>query len=169
MRQIDKIVILTALLTGCATAPPAHILCLTSCDISQRAADSPPAPPLLPAPDRAAPPRDVYVVGFTDEFDILDVALARTQAGSVLAIAIDHVGIPRGIRGHCLVQGRVIRVVRGTGPNPGGLIEVSIPCTSELYRSGSRRILMRDIREGESAQIYLDARQLLLDFEPLSR
>lgn len=169
MRHVDKIVTLILLLTGCATAPPANILCLANCDISQRAADAPPAPPRPPAPDRGAPPRDVYVVGFTDEFGISDVAQARIQADSVLAIAIDHVGIPRGNWGHCLVQGRVIRVVRGTGPKPGGLLEISIPCTSQLYPSGPRRILMRDIREGESAQIYLDARQLLLDFEPLSR
>lgn len=121
------------------------------------------------ARDGGAPPAAAYDVRFAPELAIADAAEARAQAASVLTIAIDHVGIPRGVTGTCLVQGRVADVVRGAGAAARTPIELGIPCAAEPHGAGSRRIAMSDIQEGSFATLYLSDRQQLLDFAPLVR
>lgn len=117
----------------------------------------------------AAPPAEAYAVRFAGEFEIADAAEARAQAANIVSVAIDHVGVPRGVTGTCLVQGRITGVVRGSGVTSQGPVEVYIPCTARPSRSGPRRILMGAIREASSANLYLSDRGMLLDFEPLAR
>ncbi|MDB5668829.1 MAG: hypothetical protein JWL74_1779 [Alphaproteobacteria bacterium] len=115
-----------------------------------------------------AVPRGIHRVRSSDELPV-PVARARAAAASVLKIAVDHVGIPRGTRGICLVQGRVLAAARGAGLAPGEWIELGIPCIAGRDRNGSRRIAMGDMRRGSFAHIYLDEHRTLLDFEPATR
>jgi hypothetical protein len=119
-----------------------------------------------PAP---APRPEARAVSISGEFEIADAAEARAQAASIVTVAIDHVGVPRGINGICLVQGRLTQVVRGSAMTRLGPVEVNFPCTSSPSRSGPRRIVMSGLRAASSANLYLSRRGILLDFEPLPR
>lgn len=88
---------------------------------------------------------------------------------SVLSVAIDHVGFPRGVRGQCLVTGRINAVRRGPLRSPLGLVELSIPCSAEDSREEGRRIPMGELSRGSFAEIYIDNRQRLLDYRRLMR
>jgi hypothetical protein len=117
----------------------------------------------------AAPRPEVYAVRFAGEFEIADAVEARAQAANIVTVAIDHVGVPRGVTGICLVQGHVTGVVRASGVTPQGRVEVSIPCAARPARNGQRRIIMSDIREASFANLYLSDRGILLDFQPVAR
>lgn len=115
--------------------------------------------------NRAPLPRP-YRVGSTDRFEIDDVEQARTAATTVLKIAIDHVGFPRGIAGSCLVQGRVVRAELGPSLPPGGAIEVGVPCGPATSLDGARRARMAGLGEGSFARLYLGGGRRLLHIEP---
>ena len=53
MRHVCGLVFL--LITGCASGPPAHILCIADCGISEADGDYQPVPPMLPLPGEAPP------------------------------------------------------------------------------------------------------------------
>lgn len=114
--------------------------------------------------NRAPRPRP-YGVRFTDRFEIDDVEQARAAATTVLRIAIDHVGYPRGMTGSCLVQGRVAQVERGQALLPGGQIELGVPCGPEIDLDGERRVRMTGMGEARFARIYLGGRRTLLHIE----
>ena len=86
----------------------------------------------------------------------------------MLVLAVDHVGIPRGVRGSCLVEGRVTSVVRGAGLSPRGRVELSVPCHTGPGRGSERRIAMVQLAAGSFARLYLDEAQTLLDYESLN-
>ncbi|HEX6375033.1 MAG TPA: hypothetical protein VFZ91_04875 [Allosphingosinicella sp.] len=112
-----------------------------------------------------APVRQRVGVRHSDGFAIEDPQEARRRAQRVLLVAIDHVGIPRGITGSCLVQGRVVREERGSGIRPGALVEAGIPCAARPGLSGSRRrIPMGAMRKGSFARLYLSEGHGLVDF-----
>ena len=104
-------------------------------------------------------------VNADDDPGLPDPDEARRSAKWVLLVAADHVGVPRGSTGDCLVQGRVIRSERGDGVAPGARIEAFVPCTSMRSATGPRRIWMGDIPEGGFARLYLDPRSRLVDYE----
>ncbi|TFI58101.1 hypothetical protein E2493_11915 [Sphingomonas parva] len=116
------------------------------------------------APGEGLAPPAIYGVRYTEELEIADAEEARAHAASVLAIAVDHVGVPRGIRGHCLIQGRVVGVVRGAGLTPRGLIDLALPCDAGPERDTPRRISTRELAEGSFGEVYLDDRHVLLDY-----
>jgi hypothetical protein len=108
------------------------------------------------------------------------VALPATPAGRqaadaaavrVLILAIDHVGVPRGITGgDCIVQGRVIRVERGEPAASGSRVDTFLPC-SFLPNSTDSGRYVRDgsLREGGYARISYGVGGRLLAFERLAR
>lgn len=113
-----------------------------------------------------APVRRRVGVRWSDRFAIEDLAEARSRAERVLVVAIDHVGVPRGSTGNCLIQGRVLRQERGAGVGAGSLIEAGIPCTAERgSRRNGRRVSMGAMREGGFGRLYLTATRDLADFE----
>jgi len=114
--------------------------------------------------NRAPLPRP-YSVRFTDRLAIDDVGQARGAAATVLKIAIDHVGFPRGMTGSCLVQGRVVEVELGQSLPPGGPIELGVPCGPASSPDGARRVRMADMGEGRFARLYLSAGRTLLHIE----
>jgi hypothetical protein len=116
--------------------------------------------------DSYAPAFGWYNIRHTREFEFQDVAAARERAASVLRIAVDHVGVPRGSTGSCLIQGRVAGVVKGVGLSPRRRFAVGVPCGSLLSR-GTRRLHMGDLREGRFANVYLSDENTLLDYQPL--
>jgi hypothetical protein len=107
-----------------------------------------------------------HAVRSVEAFAFLDAARARTSAVSVLKVAMDHVGVPRGTTGGCLIQGRVVGLVRGPGLSPSGRIEFSVPCSAAPDPRGPRRIWMGDLQEGSFAHLHLDERNEILDIEP---
>lgn len=118
----------------------------------------------------APPPRQRVGVRWADRFEIEDPAQARLEAKRVLLVAVDHVGIPRGATGNCLVQGRVVRQERGSGIGPGAIVEAGIPCAATPGLDGKRRrIWMGAMRQGRFARLYLAEGQGLADFEPVGR
>jgi hypothetical protein len=118
--------------------------------------------------NRAPWPRP-FGVRFSDRFEIDDVEQARATATTVLRVAIDHVGYPRGMTGSCLVQGRVARVERGPALLPGGQIELGVPCGPAISPDGARRVRMTGMGEGRFARIYLGDRRTLLHIEQAPR
>jgi len=112
-----------------------------------------------------APFPQAYGVHFTTRFETHDVEQARTTATTVLRIAIDHVGYPRGMTGSCLVQGRVAAVERGPALRPGGPIEVFFPCGPDSSLDGERRVRMAGTAAGEFALVYLSSLRTLLHIE----
>lgn len=112
-----------------------------------------------------APAPGLFWVRFADRFEIDDVEQARVTATTVLKIAIDHVGYPRGMAGSCLVQGRVAQVERGQSVLPGSPIEVSVPCGPATNLDGARRVQMAGMGEGRFARVYLGSRRTLLHIE----
>ncbi|HEX8572276.1 MAG TPA: hypothetical protein VF759_05955 [Allosphingosinicella sp.] len=113
----------------------------------------------------AAPARRWVGVRWAHRFAIEDPAEARRRAERVLVVAIDHVGVPRGSTGTCLIQGRVLREERGTGVAAGSLIEAGIPCTAERWPRDGRRASMGSMGEGGFGRLYLTATRDLADFE----
>ena len=107
-----------------------------------------------------------YPVRFADRFEIDDVERARAGATRILKVAIDHLGIPRGMTGTCLVQGRVTATERGEAVLPGGAIEIGVPCGPTLSWDRSRRVRMAGMGQGNFARVYLDDRRTLLHIEP---
>src|SRR5687768_11483435 len=77
-----------------------------------------------------------HVTGLSVEPETADAAHRRAAAAIVLTIAVDHVGVPRGITGICLVEGRIHEVLRGRGQVAGSRIGLSIPCAAGRGRSG---------------------------------
>ena len=120
----------------------------------------------LAAPARSAP-RPRVGVGFEPFLEAADRGRARSGAARVLLVAVDHVGIPRGTIGHCLIQGRLVEQERGSGLAPGALVEAGVPCAAHRRsdRDGERRIAMGEFRHGMFARLYLDGRNRLADFE----
>lgn len=113
-----------------------------------------------------APVRGRIGVRWSDRFAIEDAAEARSRAERVLVVAIDHLGVPRGSTGNCLIQGRVLRQERGTGVAAGSLIEAGIPCTAQPgWARDRRRIPMGAMSEGAFGRLYLTATRDLADFE----
>ena len=139
-------------------------------DLTLAAGDDPGRVPALQAcltqalrtPAMAVP--SPYRLRYTPDFAIADGEQARAAAQTILLVAIDHVGIPRGVTGSCLVQGRLAQVIRGRGPAPGGSFEASIPCGARPDRAGPRRIRMGDLQRGTFAHAYVSADRTLLDF-----
>lgn len=113
-----------------------------------------------------APSRGWFGTRHTDEFEFQDAAEARAGAAKVVRIAVDHVGVPRGSTGSCLVQGRVEDVSRAAERAPRQRIQLGVPCGSLLSR-GPRRLHMGALREGAFANVYLSHNRSLLDYEPL--
>jgi hypothetical protein len=118
-----------------------------------------------------APPRQRFGVGGIPHFGAGLPEAARSGAARVLLLAIDHVGVPRGTRGQCLVQGRVVEQQRGSGISPGAIVEASIPCAvrPDPARERGRLIAMADLRAGGFARLYLAPRLELADFEAIER
>ena len=116
------------------------------------------------APHAEPGPEQRYGVRFSETLGISDSRRAREAAVNVLAIAVDHVGYPRGIAGYCQVEGRVIGVVRGAGLSPRGTIELTVPCVAGPDRTGPRRISSKELDEGTFAELFLDERMELLDY-----
>ena len=112
----------------------------------------------------ASAPHGRYGLRFTGSLTIADAEQARAAAANVLTIAADHVGHPRGISGLCLVQGRVIGVVRGAGLTPRGTIALSVPCIAGPSDAGPRRIRSEELSEGTFADVFLSERMELLDY-----
>lgn len=112
-----------------------------------------------------APVRGRVAVRWSNRFAIEDRAEARLRAERVLVVAIDHVGVPRGSTGTCLIQGRVLRQERGMGVRAGSLIEAGIPCTAERWPRGVRQVSMGAMGEGGFGRLYLTATRDLADFE----
>lgn len=116
------------------------------------------------------PPRQRVGVRWSDAFAVEDPQQARRAARRVLLVAVDHVGIPRGTTGNCLVQGRLVREERGSGLRPGALVEAGIPCTAHPGLAGKgRRIGMGAMRAGRFARLYLSDGHGLSDFEAVER
>ena len=115
------------------------------------------------------PSPQAYAVHFTTRFETDDVEQARTTATTVLRIAIDHVGYPRGMTGSCLVQGRVAAVERGPALRPGGSIEVFVPCGPDASLDGARRVRMAGMGAGEFALVYLSSLRTLLHIEQVQQ
>jgi hypothetical protein len=103
---------------------------------------------------------------FADAFAIDDIGQARSSASQVLKVAVDHLGIPRGMTGTCLIQGRVLRSERGPAVVPGGAIEVGVPCGPALAGDRTRRVRMGGLGEGRFVRLYLDEGRDLLHIEP---
>jgi hypothetical protein len=116
-----------------------------------------------------APFPPAYGVPFTDGFETDDAEQARTTATTVLRIAIDHVGYPRGMTGSCLVQGRVAAVERGPALRAGGAIEVFVPCGPSSSRDGERRVRMAGMGAGSFALVYLSGLRTLLHIEQVEQ
>lgn len=114
-----------------------------------------------------APPAGTYAIRSPETWDPADAAALRARAAAVLVLAVDHVGIPRGVRGSCLVEGRVTSVVRGAGLSPRGRVELAIPCQVGQAPGKERRIDMAEFDAGSFARLYLDEAQTLLDYESL--
>jgi hypothetical protein len=112
-----------------------------------------------------APFPHAYGVQSSTRFAMEDVEQARTTATTVLRIAIDHVGYPRGMTGSCLVQGRVAAVERGPALRPGGAIEVFGPCGPDSRLDGERRVRMAGMGAGGFALVYLNSLRTLLHIE----
>ncbi|QPQ56101.1 hypothetical protein IC614_05910 [Allosphingosinicella flava] len=113
---------------------------------------------------KASPSHQIYGVRSAALDKAANSEEARAAAASVLILAVDHVGIPRGLEGDCLVEGRIKSVARGAGFAPYGRIELSIPCGAESSPGGKRRVAMANIRAGTFAAAYFDDQQHLLDF-----
>ena len=107
-----------------------------------------------------------FSVPFSDGFEIDDIGQARSRATGVLKVAVDHLGVPRGMTGTCLIQGRVLESERGPSVVPGAVIEVGVPCGPMLGGDRSRRVQMDGLGEGRFARLYLDERRVLLHIEP---
>jgi hypothetical protein len=113
----------------------------------------------------AAPAARPYAVRFVDEFEFQDAPQARANAAAVVLVAIDHVGVPRGTTGSCLVQGRVAQAVPGKLEGSLRAIEASIPCGIGPQSSGPRRIRMGELKEGTFARLHLSGNRTLLDYD----
>jgi hypothetical protein len=117
-----------------------------------------------------APVRQRVGVGWSDRLAVEDVEEARSTARSVLLVAIDHVGVPRGVTGTCLIQGRVVRQERGSGIRTGALVGAGIPCGSQPHGGGkTRRIWMGAMRQGGFGRLYLGDRNRVAHFEAADR
>lgn len=120
------------------------------------------------SPETAGRPRQdrIYAVRGPEVLSYATSAEARANAANVVEVAIDHVGVPRGLTGgYCHVTGRVVRVVRGAGPTPQGRIEISAPCVAQPRPGESRRIPEGEFAKGSSSLFYFSAGQELLDVE----
>lgn len=98
-----------------------------------------------------------------------DRARLAEAAASVLTVAVDHVGQPRGIRGQCLVWGRIVAVRRGAAHSARGRVEFGLPCSAGRSPDDGQRIAMGELFAGSYADIYLDRRQNLLEYRRLDR
>ena len=115
-----------------------------------------PAPPIRPT--RVA-------VGHAHRFGPQDAPQARAAAARVLIIAVDHVGIPRGVTGTCLVQGRIDRAERGPRLVPGAEIGFGVPCSASILTAADRRVRMGELDQGSFARVWIGPRGELLDYE----
>lgn len=113
------------------------------------------------------PPAGTYAIRSPGAWALADASALRARAAAVLVLAVDHVGIPRGVRGNCLVEGRVTAVVRGAGLSPRGRVELAVPCHVGPGSGSERRIDMAQFDAGSFARLYLDEAQTLLDYESL--
>jgi hypothetical protein len=101
-----------------------------------------------------------------DGLAIEDIAQARSSATGMLKVAVDHLGIPRGMSGICLIQGRVLRSERGPAVSPGAAIEVDVPCGPALAGDRTRRVRMGQLGQGRFVRLHLDEGRALLHIEP---
>jgi hypothetical protein len=113
-----------------------------------------------------APLSKVHVAGFSGEIEG-DAARGRAGAAMVLRIALDHVGVPRGNNGKCLVLGRIDAVLRGSQLPRGGGIGLSIPCTGLRGSSGPGTVWMGDLNQGSFANVFLTREYKLIDYQPV--
>lgn len=115
---------------------------------------------------KAVPPASAYAIRRPETLPDAGKDDVRANAAAVLVIAVDHVGLPRGVRGVCLISGRIREVARGAGQTPRGPVDLDLPCrTDPDARGGGGRIDMAELHAGSHARLYLDASQTLLDYE----
>lgn len=117
---------------------------------------------------RDLPPASAYAIRSPGTRLDPDKDNVRANAAAVLVIAVDHVGLPRGVRGVCLLSGRIREVARGAGQTPRGAVDFNLPCHAHPDRGDGGRIDMAELRAGSHARLYLDASQTLLDYERIT-
>lgn len=115
-----------------------------------------PSRPLRPTPVR---------ISYDDRFDTLDATKARAEATRIVVVAVDHVGIPRGATGRCLVSGRIERGERGPRLVPGAEIGFSVPCSASIRIAADRRVHMGEMDAGTFGRVWIGPRGELLDYE----
>lgn len=95
---------------------------------------------------------------------------ARARAVEVVEVAVDHVGVPRGVTGGpCHLAGDVVRSLRGEGRKAGDRISLSVLCVSQPRPGDPRRMISEDLLGEGRYAFYFDGRGALLDVEPLDR
>jgi hypothetical protein len=104
-----------------------------------------------------------------DAFEHKDSAEAMRTATTVAVVALDHVGVPRGSTGSCLLVGRILRTERGARLPTNASITFSVPCGSRSSRSRERLVVMGELRAGAFSRVYLDRDNAVQHIEPLTR
>ena len=96
---------------------------------------------------------------------------ARSAAPTIVIAFLDSVRHPRGSRGTCPADGRVIIFERGQLPQGGDRVSVGVPCSTQPRdphgRRGERPIPMRFLQSRTFARLYFDRRGRLVDYEAL--
>lgn len=96
-------------------------------------------------------------------------AAAAEAAPSVLGVAVDHVGIPRGVHGPCHIAGRIISVRRGAALSQRGLFELILPCSEHgADHEETGTVAMSELVAGTFADLYLNADQRVIGFRRTS-
>ena len=98
------------------------------------------------------------------DWPIADREAARAAATLVAIVYVESARQPRGERGNCPVNGRIVRVERGTAAF-GAPVGAMPPC--RMFADGSRDVPMSAMHDGQFARLYFDADRRLLDYEPL--
>ncbi|PVM91349.1 hypothetical protein [Caulobacter endophyticus] len=55
---------------------------------------------------------------------------ARDKAAEIVVLQVKHVGVPRGVRGRCLVAAKVVRAEPGVKLKVGRTLRLSVPCSA---------------------------------------
>jgi hypothetical protein len=107
---------------------------------------------------------------YYDDWAEGDPVPARAAAAHVVIAFIESARQPRGSRGGCPADGKVVQVERGDRFGFGSQLGVTVPCAAFPGRTPyelERTIPMWAMHDRTYARLYFTAEGRLIDYEPL--